>query len=130
MSTFLTGWFMQLYTSSFHWSTVLRIWDMFFLEGVIALFRVAFALLLRFKKELLRLTGTQLFEYLIKISKDTEISYKKEDHPLFIRHCYSKMKWDPDEVEKVRQAKRLARLINQAMSTNIVSPITTSQERE
>ncbi|CAH8826298.1 unnamed protein product [Trichobilharzia szidati] len=38
---FAVDWFMCLYTRNLPWSTVLRIWDMFFFEGVKVIFRIA-----------------------------------------------------------------------------------------
>ncbi|CAH8451602.1 unnamed protein product [Heterobilharzia americana] len=38
---FAVDWFMCLYTRNLPWSTVLRIWDMFFFEGAKVLFRIA-----------------------------------------------------------------------------------------
>lgn len=42
---YCTEWFMSLFSRSLPWPTVLRIWDMFFLEGVKVLFKVALAVL-------------------------------------------------------------------------------------
>ncbi|ESO97624.1 hypothetical protein LOTGIDRAFT_53462, partial [Lottia gigantea] len=41
---YMTEWFMCVYTRSLPWSSVLRIWDVFFCEGVKILFRVALVL--------------------------------------------------------------------------------------
>ncbi|KAK4473796.1 hypothetical protein MN116_003131 [Schistosoma mekongi] len=41
---FAVDWFMCLYTRNLPWSTVLRIWDMFFFEGVKVLFRIALSI--------------------------------------------------------------------------------------
>ncbi|CAH8476376.1 hypothetical protein MS3_00010188 [Schistosoma haematobium] len=41
---FAIDWFMCLYTRNLPWSTVLRIWDMFFFEGVKVLFRIALSI--------------------------------------------------------------------------------------
>lgn len=38
-------WFMCIYTRTLSWSSVLRVWDMFFCEGVKVLFRVGLVIL-------------------------------------------------------------------------------------
>ncbi|CAH8441575.1 unnamed protein product [Schistosoma turkestanicum] len=42
---FAIDWFMCLYTRNLPWSTVLRIWDMFFFEGVKVIFRIALSII-------------------------------------------------------------------------------------
>ncbi|XP_069738856.1 TBC1 domain family member 10B-like isoform X2 [Phaenicophaeus curvirostris] len=42
---YLTEWFMCLFARSLPWAAVLRVWDMFFCEGVKVLFRVGLVLL-------------------------------------------------------------------------------------
>ncbi|XP_077533903.1 TBC1 domain family member 10B-like [Haemaphysalis longicornis] len=42
---YMTEWFMCAYSRTLPWSTVLRVWDVFFCEGVKVLFRVALVLL-------------------------------------------------------------------------------------
>lgn len=41
---YMTEWFMCLFTRTLPWSTVLRVWDMFFCEGIKVIFRVALVL--------------------------------------------------------------------------------------
>lgn len=41
---YMTEWFMCVFSRTLPWSTVLRVWDMFFCEGVKVLFRVALVL--------------------------------------------------------------------------------------
>jgi hypothetical protein len=43
---YMTQWFLTLYTMSLPWNTVLRVWDMFYCEGIKVLFRVGLAILL------------------------------------------------------------------------------------
>ncbi|XP_059500032.1 TBC1 domain family member 10A-like [Stegostoma tigrinum] len=42
---YMTEWFMCLFSRTLPWATVLRVWDMFFCEGVKVIFRVALVLL-------------------------------------------------------------------------------------
>ncbi|KAA0197181.1 hypothetical protein HAZT_HAZT002050 [Hyalella azteca] len=42
---YMTEWFMCLYSRTLPWASVLRVWDMFFCEGVKVLFRVGLVLL-------------------------------------------------------------------------------------
>lgn len=42
---YMTEWFMCVFTRTLPWSSVLRIWDMFFCEGVKVMFRTALVLL-------------------------------------------------------------------------------------
>ena len=42
---FMTEWFLCLFTRTLPWPCVMRIWDMFFFEGVKILFRVGLVLL-------------------------------------------------------------------------------------
>lgn len=42
---YCTEWFMSIYSRSLPWPSVLRVWDMFFFEGVKILFKTALALL-------------------------------------------------------------------------------------
>ncbi|XP_042205559.1 TBC1 domain family member 10A-like, partial [Homarus americanus] len=41
----MTEWFMCLFSRTLPWSSVLRVWDMFFCEGVKVLFRVGLVIL-------------------------------------------------------------------------------------
>lgn len=42
---YMTEWFMCVFTRTLPWSSVLRVWDMFFCEGVKVMFRIALVLL-------------------------------------------------------------------------------------
>lgn len=42
---YMTEWFMCVFTRTLPWSSVLRVWDMFFCEGVKVMFRVALVLI-------------------------------------------------------------------------------------
>lgn len=50
---YFTDWFMCAYVKTVPWESVLRIWDMYFFEGVKVLYRVALAILLQSEKHLL-----------------------------------------------------------------------------
>ncbi|XP_033645463.1 uncharacterized protein LOC117304932 isoform X2 [Asterias rubens] len=52
--TFVTPWFMCLYTSFPCWDTVLTIWDLILLDGISTIFRVALAVLRVSQDELLQ----------------------------------------------------------------------------
>ncbi|XP_038053911.1 TBC1 domain family member 10B-like [Patiria miniata] len=54
--TFVTPWFMCLYTSFPCWDTVLAIWDLLLLDGICTIFRVALAVLRLSQDELLQTT--------------------------------------------------------------------------
>jgi hypothetical protein len=56
---FLTPWLMTGFTFLNNWSLVLRIWDMFMLEGVTANFRFALAILKQNENEILTLDGME-----------------------------------------------------------------------
>eukprot|EP00842_Homolaphlyctis_polyrhiza_P005679 jgi/Hompol1/6111/HPOL_002228-RA len=51
--TYMTQWFLTLYTMALPWRTVLRVWDMFFCDGPKALFRVGMGILSTKKNALL-----------------------------------------------------------------------------
>ncbi|KJE89651.1 gh regulated tbc protein-1 [Capsaspora owczarzaki ATCC 30864] len=58
-------WFMCMFTSLPCWDTVLAIWDMLMLEGVVTIFRVAICLMDVCKEELLAMDGVeQILPYL------------------------------------------------------------------
>lgn len=42
---FITKWFITFFTSTLPWETVLRVWDMFYYDGIKAFFRVALAIM-------------------------------------------------------------------------------------
>jgi hypothetical protein len=42
---YMTQWFLTLYTMSLPWTSVLRVWDMFYFEGRKVLFRIGIAIL-------------------------------------------------------------------------------------
>uniref|UniRef100_A0A0X3PWH0 TBC1 domain family member 2B n=1 Tax=Schistocephalus solidus TaxID=70667 RepID=A0A0X3PWH0_SCHSO len=58
MSTLTLNWFMAVFVSAVPIETLLRIWDVFLLEGIKVLFRVSLALVIRQKPILLRQNDT------------------------------------------------------------------------
>jgi hypothetical protein len=65
---FLTPWFVSLFTSLNSWETVLRIWDLFMLEGTVCSFRVALALLKICKEEIMEHDNIEtLLPYMLNI---------------------------------------------------------------
>jgi Rab-GTPase-TBC domain len=69
--TYLTPWFMSLWTSLPCWKTVLRAWDAFFLEGQTAIFRVGLSILGRAEQHLLALDGIEeLLPFLLNLPEE------------------------------------------------------------
>jgi len=69
VSMFATEWFVTMFTSSFPFRVVLRIWDIFLLEGPKIIFRIALTLLKECKAKLLQME----FEGLMKFLKHGQI---------------------------------------------------------
>ncbi|KAI9197289.1 rab-GTPase-TBC domain-containing protein [Polychytrium aggregatum] len=51
---YMTQWFLTLYTTVLPWPTVLRIWDMFYMQGVKVLFRTGLAIMRILEPSLLK----------------------------------------------------------------------------
>ncbi|KAI1319198.1 hypothetical protein EDD11_004592 [Mortierella claussenii] len=66
---YMTQWFMTLYTMSLPWASVLRVWDVFYFDGVKALFRVGLAILQLCREHLLSKcpTSSELLAYILHI---------------------------------------------------------------
>lgn len=64
VSMFATEWFVTVFTSSFPFRAVLRIWDIFLLEGQKIVFRVALTLLKESESRLLEMEFEGLMEFL------------------------------------------------------------------
>ncbi|KAI8596610.1 rab-GTPase-TBC domain-containing protein [Dissophora ornata] len=69
---YMTQWFMTLYTMSLPWASVLRVWDVFYFDGVKALFRVGLAVLQLCRDHLLNKcpTSSELLAYVLHIPLD------------------------------------------------------------
>eukprot|EP00123_Amoebidium_parasiticum_P010742 comp20289_c0_seq1/m.25459 comp20289_c0_seq1/g.25459 ORF comp20289_c0_seq1/g.25459 comp20289_c0_seq1/m.25459 type:complete len:547 (-) comp20289_c0_seq1:94-1734(-) len=62
---FMTDWFMCVFARTLPWSSVLRVWDMFFCQGFKICFRVALAIFKLCEADLLKLQGlNQIMDYL------------------------------------------------------------------
>ena len=90
--TYLPQWLIPIYTVTLPWPSVLRVWDMFFCDGVKALHRVAIAIILSSKEFLLKhcTTSSDALSFLIHIprglisadsliSNAVKVRLKKED---------------------------------------------------
>lgn len=42
---YMTNWFLTVFTMTLPWSSVLRVWDMFYCDGVKTMFRVGLAIM-------------------------------------------------------------------------------------
>ncbi|ORX90741.1 TBC-domain-containing protein [Basidiobolus meristosporus CBS 931.73] len=66
------SWFLSIYTDCFPVETLFRVWDIFFLQGMITLFRVAIALLKVNEKKLLKCqTSASMYGYLKSMTFST-----------------------------------------------------------
>lgn len=67
-SFFATRWFLSFFTDMSHWTSVLRIWDLYMLQGHLALFRSALAILKANLSDLLALKSCEtLFPFLLNL---------------------------------------------------------------
>lgn len=66
---YMTQWFMTLFTMSLPWASVLRVWDVFYYDGVKALFRVGLAILQLCREHLLNKcpTSSELLGFILHI---------------------------------------------------------------
>ncbi|KAK3825389.1 MAG: rab-GTPase-TBC domain-containing protein [Benniella sp.] len=66
---YMTQWFMTLYTMSLPWASVLRVWDVFYFDGVKALFRIGLAILHLCRDHLLNKcpSSSELLAYILHI---------------------------------------------------------------
>nr|BAA81906.1 HrPET-1 [Halocynthia roretzi] len=80
---YMTEWFMCVFSRTLSWPAVLRLWDMFFCEGIKVIFRCALVILrntLGSSDKLKKMTGLyETMEALRKIDKD----YIREDRLMF-----------------------------------------------
>ncbi|KAF9584839.1 hypothetical protein BGW38_004975, partial [Lunasporangiospora selenospora] len=69
---YMTQWFMTLFTMSLPWASVLRVWDVFYYDGVKALFRVGLAVLQLCRDHLLQKcpSSSELLAYILHIPLD------------------------------------------------------------
>ncbi|KAF9087282.1 hypothetical protein BGX23_008254 [Mortierella sp. AD031] len=66
---YMTQWFMTLFTMSLPWASVLRVWDVFYYDGVKALFRIGLAILQLCRDHLLSKcpTSSELLGFILHI---------------------------------------------------------------
>ncbi|KAF9946070.1 hypothetical protein BGZ72_000711 [Mortierella alpina] len=69
---YMTQWFMTLFTMSLPWASVLRVWDVFYYDGVKALFRVGLAILQLCREHLLTKcpSSSELLAFILHIPLD------------------------------------------------------------
>ncbi|KAI9325294.1 rab-GTPase-TBC domain-containing protein, partial [Zopfochytrium polystomum] len=66
---YLPQWLLTMFTVTLPWPSVLRVWDMFFCEGIKVLFRVTLAIMLRSQNHLLHKcpSGGEIMSYLLHL---------------------------------------------------------------
>ncbi|KAI8361341.1 rab-GTPase-TBC domain-containing protein, partial [Mortierella sp. GBAus27b] len=69
---YMTQWFLTLFTMSLPWASVLRVWDMFYFDGVKALFRTGLAVLQLCRQHLLDNcpSSSECMDYLLHVPLD------------------------------------------------------------
>ncbi|CAG8446075.1 4931_t:CDS:2 [Diversispora eburnea] len=67
--TYTTQWFMTIFTMALPWASVLRVWDIFYLEGVKFFFRVGLAILDCTREHILKScpSTSEILEFLLHI---------------------------------------------------------------
>lgn len=113
---YMTQWFMTLFTMSLPWASVLRVWDVFYFDGVKALFRVGLAILQLCREHLLNKcpSSSELLAYILHIPLEIlapkelleaalQIKLKKQDVKKLITATAESM--DQTEKEASRKAK-------------------------
>ncbi|KAI8921541.1 rab-GTPase-TBC domain-containing protein [Entophlyctis helioformis] len=100
--TYMTQWFLTLYTMALPWRTVLRVWDMFFCDGPKALFRVGLGIMATKKGYLLKHcpSASDAVPFLL------QVPHEFVDPDALMAACL-KIKIKREEVDKFRaRAKR------------------------
>ena len=80
---YLLEWIMTLFTRTFHIELVLRIWDVYMIEGILALYRASVAIIILIEKELINLDFSEILNKLkdiknLKIEEDQFLEYMKK----------------------------------------------------
>lgn len=70
---FFTEWMMTVFSRSFPFDIVVRIWDIFFLEGWTVVYKVAIALLAHFSQEILALEDDEVFHFVREIPRNPSL---------------------------------------------------------
>ncbi|OAJ44006.1 hypothetical protein, variant [Batrachochytrium dendrobatidis JEL423] len=96
--TYMTQWFLTLYTMALPWRTVLRVWDMFFCDGPKALFRVGMGILSAKKSYLFKNcpTSSDAIGFLLQVPKEFD------DADALLKVCL-KIKIKHDDMNKFRE---------------------------
>jgi len=72
VSMFATQWIMTVFTSSFSFELVARVWDSFLVEGWKVVYRVILALLNHASSDLMELTMEEIFDYFRDLSSKVD----------------------------------------------------------
>lgn len=94
---YASEWFSTLFVYNFPLDVVARLWDIFFVEGVEYLFKVALAVLTIFQEELLLLS----FEGIVKFLKDRERNNVELDADQLIRVAETMWCVDKDSLDRL-----------------------------
>ncbi|KAF9330101.1 hypothetical protein BG006_006928 [Podila minutissima] len=122
---YMTQWFMTLFTMSLPWASVLRVWDVFYFDGVKALFRFGLAILQMCREHLLNKcpSSSELLAYILHIPLEIlapkplleaalQIRLKKQDVTKLITVTAESM----DQTEKEASRKAKAKSVMAAVS--------------
>ncbi|KAL2914486.1 hypothetical protein HK105_206053 [Polyrhizophydium stewartii] len=110
--TYMTQWFLTLYTMALPWKTVLRVWDMFFCDGPKALLRVGMGILSAKKNYLFKhcTTASDAIGYLL------EVPHEFDDADALLAICL-KIKIKHDDMDKFREkAKRIHASLDESIN--------------
>ncbi|KAI8900883.1 rab-GTPase-TBC domain-containing protein [Globomyces pollinis-pini] len=101
--TYMTQWFLTLYTMALPWGTVLRVWDMFLHDGAKVLFRAGLAMLSARKNYIIKeCPGIgDMVGYLLGLPKEFT------DADIFIEECL-KIKLGHKDLDKMRERVKTA----------------------
>jgi len=94
---YASEWFSTLFVYNFPIEVVVRLWDIFFVEGVEYLFKVALAVLTIYQEELLVLS----FEGVVKFLKDKERNSVELDAEALIRVAEGMWCVDKEALERL-----------------------------
>ena len=71
-SMYASGWFITLYSKNFPFDILCRIWDLFLLQGMKIIFKIAIALLTLFEKDFLALNFEDTMDKFGSMYNDVE----------------------------------------------------------
>ena len=93
---YLLEWFMTLYTRNIYFDLALRIWDIYMIEGIVALYKTAIVIFSLHEKEYLQMEFSDIMNHL----KNLENNKYNEDN--FI-DSMKKVKFDDKIISKIHQ---------------------------